>query len=254
MGVAGQVELMGLRFDALTDQQAIAHVLRGVESGRGGWVCTANLEILRRYHDERGLRALVDGASLVLADGLPVVWASRLAGTPLPERVAGSGLLWTLPERAAEEGRSVFLLGGNPGAAEATAVRLLERYPALRVAGTHCPPFGFEKDPRELTRISAALAAGAPDIVFVALGFPKQERLIDALRREHPAAWFIPCGIAFSYVSGEVRQAPLLMQRMGLEWLLRLVQEPRRLVRRYLVNGLPFAVRLAIGAWSVRRS
>lgn len=254
MEATRSVELMGLRFDALSEAQTVDHVLRGLGAGTGGWLCTANLDILRRYDADPSLRPLIRGATLVLADGRPVVWASRLAGTPLPERVAGSSLIWTLPERAAARGRSIFLLGGNPGTAEAAAARLRARFPRLKVAGTSCPPFGFEGDPRELTRLRETLSDAAPDIVFVALGFPKQERLIEMLRPACPASWFVPCGIAFSFVSGEVRRAPRWMQRAGLEWAHRLVQEPRRLSRRYLVDGLPFVARLMVSAAAARRS
>jgi N-acetylglucosaminyldiphosphoundecaprenol N-acetyl-beta-D-mannosaminyltransferase len=186
---------------------------------------------------------------------MPLIWASRLQGTPLPARVAGSDLIWSLTERAAREGCSVFLLGGNPGAAEAAAAEFTRRFPALRVAGHYCPPVGFENDPVQAAAIDAMLAAARPDIVYVGLGAPKQERLITRLRPLLPAAWFLGIGISFSFVTGEVRRAPRWMQVAGLEWAHRLVQEPRRLAKRYLVHGLPFAAKLlAVSAWrGVRR-
>src|SRR6185436_14220357 len=118
--------------------------------------------------------------------------------------------------------RSVFLLGGNPGTADEAARRLRERYPALRVAGTLCPPLGFEHDPAWQERIERTLRAAAPDILFVGLGFPKQAQLIVALQRALPSVWYVGCGITFSFIAGEIARAPVLVQRLGLEWLHRL--------------------------------
>ena len=129
--------------------------------------------------------------------------------------------------------------------------KLTERYPGLRVAGTLSPPFGFEASPEWHERIERALRDAAPDIVYVGLGFPKQERLIVSLRRGFPDTWFVSCGISFSFVSGEIHRAPLLVQRLGLEWMHRLLQEPRRLFRRYLVQGPPFLAELL---WSALRA
>jgi N-acetylglucosaminyldiphosphoundecaprenol N-acetyl-beta-D-mannosaminyltransferase len=190
---------------------------------------------------------------LVVADGMPLIWASRLRGTPLPERVAGSNLIWSLTARAAERGASIFLLGGNPGAAEACAERMRAEYPRVRIAGLMSPPQGFEQDERALDEIVAGLRAAAPDIVYLALGFPKQEELALELAPELPTTWFVGVGISFSFVAGQVQRAPRWMQRAGLEWLHRLAQEPRRLFRRYLVDGLPFAARMFAHALKSRQ-
>jgi len=239
---------MGLDLDRLSEQDTIATTLDGVRSGQGGWVCPTNLDVLRQYVSSADVRDLVGEADLVVADGMPLIWASRIAGVPLPERVAGSSLIWSLPERAASEGISIFLLGGNEGAAEAAAETLRDRHEDLDLIGTFCPPFGFERDPAELAAIDRALTASRPDVVFVGLGFPKQERLIRHLRSAFPKIWFVACGVSFSFVSGEVARAPEWAQRLGLEWVHRMVQEPRRLCRRYLVEGLPFGARLFVSA------
>jgi N-acetylglucosaminyldiphosphoundecaprenol N-acetyl-beta-D-mannosaminyltransferase len=166
--------------------------------------------------------------------------------------VAGSNLLQLVSEQAAQRGLSIFLLGGNPGTAQRAASVLAERYPGLRIAGTCCPPFGFERDPAELARISEVLREARPDIVFVGLGFPKQEKLIEVLRPQHPSAWWLGIGVSFSFVAGEIGRAPAWMQRSGLEWVHRLLQEPRRLARRYLVDDIPFVFRLGASALRAR--
>jgi N-acetylglucosaminyldiphosphoundecaprenol N-acetyl-beta-D-mannosaminyltransferase len=248
------VPLMGLDFAAMSEDGTIDYVLGELADGRGGWVCPANLDVLRQWRGSEDVRELVSRANLVVADGMPLIWASGLQGTPLPERVAGSTLLLTLTAAATAAGSSIFLLGGNPGSAEAAVAKLTELSPDLQIAGTLCPPFGFEEDPEWLARIAWTLEEANPDIVYVGLGFPKQERLIVELQAEMPNTWFVSCGISFSFVSGEVRRAPVMVQRLGLEWLHRLAQEPSRLYRRYLVDGIPFLVRLLSSAITVRLS
>jgi N-acetylglucosaminyldiphosphoundecaprenol N-acetyl-beta-D-mannosaminyltransferase len=246
------VPLMGLDFAAVSARQTIDYVLRGIAQGRGGWICPTNLDVLRQWHQDAEVRELMADADLVVADGMPLLWAGGLQGSPLPERVAGSTLVCTLSAAAAQAGASIFLLGGNPGTAENAVDKLTSQTPGLRVVGTLCPPFGFERDPGFLDRIERSLREAAPDIVYVALGFPKQERLIRELRARFPSVWFMSCGISFSFVAGEIQRAPAILQRLGLEWLHRLVQEPRRLYRRYLLQGVPFLFALLWSALAVR--
>jgi N-acetylglucosaminyldiphosphoundecaprenol N-acetyl-beta-D-mannosaminyltransferase len=241
---------MGLDFAAVSEDETIEHVLGSVTAGRGGWVCPANLDVLRQWRDSAEVRRLVSNADLVVADGMPLIWAGELQGSPLPQRVAGSTLVLSLSAAAANAGASIFLLGGNPGTADAAARSLTDRDPRLRIAGTLCPPRGFEEDAAWLSRIESSLRDASPDIVFVGLGFPKQERLIVSIRERIPRAWFVSCGISFSFLAGEIERAPILMQRLGLEWLHRLVQEPGRLSRRYMLQGVPFFTELL---WSVIR-
>ncbi len=235
---------MGMEIDHVTEHQVVSAIGESLSNGRGGWVITPNLEHLRRFHKEEALQRYFEQADLVLADGMPLVWASRLKGTPLPARVAGSDLIWSVSMEAARRGRSVFVLGGTRQAGWEAARRLQERCPGLRIAGMVYPPHGFESDPQAMDQIVEALEAVKPDIVFVGLGFPKQERVIAFLRERFPQTWFLGIGISIGFVGGQVARAPVWMQRMGLEWLHRLAQEPRRLARRYLLHGLPFAARL----------
>lgn len=245
-GTIPRVVIDGVAFHALTEAQVVAHLLEALDAGRGGWIITANLDILLRTRRDAGFRGWLGEADLVTADGMPIIWASRLQGTPLPQRVAGSAMVWSIAEQAAARGRSLFLLGGMPGAAEGAARVLRARFPALRIAGTHCPPMGFERDPGEMAAIRDRLTAARPDIIYVALGCPKQEALIRTLRGEGvlPASWWIGVGISLSFICGQVRRAPRWMQKLGLEWVHRLAQEPARLARRYLIDGIPYALAL----------
>lgn len=254
---AAGVRLPAIRLDVVdlhvVDQAGcIALVMRELAAGRGGWIATANLDHLWRLRRDPAFARAYAAATLRVADGMPLVWASRWQGTPLPERVAGSDLIHSLTRAAAQHGRSVFFLGGNPGTAERAAAILAEAAPGLRVAGTCCPPFGFERDAAAMAALRTQLAASRADVVFVALGAPKQEFLIETLRATLPQAWWIGVGISFSFVAGEVRRAPRWLQRLGLEWFHRLCQEPRRLARRYLWHGPPCVVRL-FGSALLRR-
>lgn len=242
------VPLMGLDVAALSERDTINYVLDALDGHRGGWICPANLDVLRQWHASPQVRELVAAADLVVADGMPLVWAGELQGSPLPERVAGSSLILSLTAAAADCGASIFLLGGNPGTADAAVTELSRLTPQIRLAGTMCPPFGFDHDPKWLDRIERALIDTEPDIVYVGLGFPKQEHLIVALRERLPSTWFVSCGISFSFVAGEITRAPALMQRLGLEWLHRMAQEPARLYQRYLLYGIPFLIQLMSSA------
>jgi N-acetylglucosaminyldiphosphoundecaprenol N-acetyl-beta-D-mannosaminyltransferase len=245
--------LAGVGFAPVTEEQTVAEVIERLEEGRGGSILPVNLDVLRTATRSPEARELLALADLVVADGQPLVWASRLQGTPLPERVAGSNLIWSLSEAAARAGRSIFLLGGDPGAAELAHQHLQTRAAELRVAGLCCPPYGFEHDPGQRARIVEQLRLAAPDIVFVGLGFPKQERLIGELRPQLPRAWFVSVGVSINFAAGLVPRAPTWMHGLGLEWLHRLFEEPRRLWSRYLVHGLPFAARLLGGSLLARR-
>jgi N-acetylglucosaminyldiphosphoundecaprenol N-acetyl-beta-D-mannosaminyltransferase len=244
-----RMRLMSAPMDVVTEASAVKTIVAAAESGRGHWTITANLDHLRRYQCNVLDRGLIDDADLVVADGMPLIWASRLAGRPLPERVSGSSMIWSICEVASLRRQSVFLLGGDPGVAARAARIFRDAFPALEIAGTACPLVGFENDEQELDRIRKQVVGAAPEIVFVALGFPKQDVLIQILRGSLPRASFLGVGISLSYVTGDLSRAPEWVCALGLEWAHRLSQEPtRRLARRYLVHGLPFAVRLLSSA------
>ncbi|MFT3785624.1 MAG: WecB/TagA/CpsF family glycosyltransferase [Tepidisphaeraceae bacterium] len=235
------VRLTGVDLHSVTEQQAIDHILNELNHGYGGVVVTPNLDHLRRCRSDMNFAALVSETELVVPDGMPLIWASRLQGTPLPQRVAGSDLILSLSGAAAKAGRSIYLLGGAPGTAEGAAEVLRSRYPGIKVVGTYCPPMGFDSDSTQMAKIVDSLQQAKPDIVFVALGSPKQEFLIERIRTTLPQAWWLGVGVSFSFLTGHVQRAPRWVQKIGMEWVHRLVQEPKRLFKRYVMQGLPFA-------------
>lgn len=186
------------------------------------------------------LRKIYSDAALVVPDGISLVYAARILGRPLKERVTGVDLFQGLCGRAAERGLRVYLLGGRPGAAEDAAAKLQSINPGLCIAGTFCPAWGFQLREEGQREVESEILAARPHILFVALGAPKQEYWI----YEHLDRLGVPLamgiGGSFEMVSGATRRAPRWVQAAGMEWLFRLALEPRRLWKRYLIGNLQF--------------
>lgn len=212
----------------------------------GGWVVTATLEHLRQISVNNDVAALIGRADVVVADGMPLVWAATVLGEPLRGRVAGSDLIWGVARRGAERGLRLYLLGGRPEAAKQAGKTLAEAFPGLRICGAWGPAVSGIPSEAEIDAVLSRLVAAEPDVVFVGMGFPKQDYLIDAVRGDLPGAWFVGCGVSLEFVAGIVPRAPAWAQALGIEWLHRLIHEPKRLFARYVVRGLPFALRLAV--------
>ena len=208
-----RIRLMQANLHALTEEQTVELIVEEIKAGEGGWVITHNLDHLRRLRKNRDFRDICAAAEITVADGMPLVWACRLCGEPLPGRVAGSDLIFSLTAAAAASSLSVYLLGGNPGSAEAAVARLRELNPTLKLAGTCCPQPGFERNELIWQEIGEDLRQARPNIVFVGLGSPKQEQFIARMRGILPGTWWLGVGISFSFVCGEVRRAPKWAQR-----------------------------------------
>ncbi len=240
---AKDLQVLGVGIDRLTLQQAVARLEACVESGRPHQVVTVNLDFLRLAQRDRAFQAVLNAAALAVADGAPLVWASRLLGRSLPERVAGVDLVEEAAALAARRGWSLYLLGAAPGVAAAAAAALQQRHAGLQIAGTYSPPFGALSADEEAKMVNAIVAA-QPAFLFVAFGAPRQDRWI----HEHLQTLGVPVcmgvGGTFDIIAGRIPRAPGWMQRAGLEWLYRLRQEPQRLWRRYLLNDLPVFARL----------
>lgn len=240
-----KVELLGARVDGIRLEQAVERVAGFVKSRQPCWVITLNPELLYRAQNEGDLLDLINRADLVTADGVGIVWACRLAGRPVPERVTGIDLMLRLTARAAQEGWRIFLLGGAPGVAGEAAAGLARRYPGLMVAGTYHGYFSSEEEPLVLAQVQQARA----DLLFVALGAPKQERWIARNLAAVGNAAAMGVGGSFDVVAGRVRRAPLWLQRLQLEWVFRLFKEPARW-RRMLV--LPLFVWLVFKKYKLK--
>ena len=223
----------GLPLAVLTRAQAADAVMDLIDAGRPSYFITANLHYAMLTSEVPRLKAINAAAALVLADGAPVVWASRWQDTPVPERVAGSDLIYDLCERAAARGDRLFLLGGAEGVAVEAANRLQARYPGLVIAGTACP------SPEELAgeALLDVIRRAKPDLLLVALGQPKGEFWI----ADHGEALGVPVsvqvGATLDFLAGRVKRAPRWIQKIGMEWSYRMWLEPARLAPRYARNA-----------------
>jgi N-acetylglucosaminyldiphosphoundecaprenol N-acetyl-beta-D-mannosaminyltransferase len=217
---------------------------RFVEQGRPHQIVTVNMDFIRLARKDQEFREVVNRAALAVADGVPVLWCSRLLGQPLPERVTGVDIVEHGAALAAERGYGVFLLGAAAGVAEGAAQVLRRRHPALRIVGTYSPPFGPFTDEEDAHMVRLVRSA-QPQMLFVAFGAPKQDHWIDRHLDELGVPICVGVGGTLDLLAGRLPRAPRWMQSAGLEWVFRLMQEPQRLWRRYLINDLPLFLRIA---------
>jgi N-acetylglucosaminyldiphosphoundecaprenol N-acetyl-beta-D-mannosaminyltransferase len=240
---AVRVGMFGMSVDAVTMDQAVRQIIRWLDEPREGcrFVVTPNVDHAVVLQTNERLRRVYDDAHLVLADGIPLVLASKLLRTPLPERVAGSELVPSLFAAIAHDRRlRCFLLGAAPGVADRAAQVIHARWPGIHVVGTYSPPLGFERDPEEEKKILDLVAAAEPELLVIGLGAPKQELWVHRHFQALPCKVALCVGATIDFIAGEKRQAPVWMRRSGLEWLHRMISEPRRLAGRYAKDAWIF--------------
>jgi N-acetylglucosaminyldiphosphoundecaprenol N-acetyl-beta-D-mannosaminyltransferase len=243
------VSLSGVLVDRVDRVGARAALERFLTDGGRHQIVTVNTDFVRLADRNPAYRSLLNGADLAVADGMPLVWLSRLAGNPLSERVAGIELVDSCCRLAAREGIPLFLLGAGPGVAPAAAHALTARHPGLRVVGTFTPAFGPATAEGDAEMVAKIREAGRC-VLLVAFGAPRQDLFIRSHLQQLDVPIAMGVGCALDIFSGAVRRAPAWMQASGLEWLWRMAQEPRRLWRRYLLQDVPFLFRL--GARTLR--
>lgn len=216
----------------LCRQWAAAHAAH--QNAASHFICVTSVHGIILARDDKSFAEILNAADIATPDGMPVVWALRSFGSQEQQRVYGPTLMLHLCESAAKHGHRIYLYGGCPEALPLLAQRLRDRFPALQIAGTHSPPF------RALTasedaRIQEEILRSEADLLFVGISTPKQERWMYEHRQSFPGVTMIGVGAAFDFHAGCTPQAPLWMQRSGLEWFFRLTTEPARLWRRYLL-------------------
>ena len=235
-----RVRVGKLPIDVVDFEGALDAIDQLVRAGNGGTVFTPNVDhIVMAEHDER-FRQAYEAASLSLVDGTPVLWASRLLRTPLPMKVSGSDLVMPLMERAAERGYRVYFLGGAPGVAEMARQKLQSALPSIQIVGMDAARIDVSGDLNATDDIVERIRSARPDLVLVALGAPKQEIWSQGRLNLLKPAVLIGVGASLDFVAGIQKRAPRWMSSMGVEWLYRLAQEPRRLAGRYLLRDPEF--------------
>lgn len=235
-----RIRIGSLPIDRVTLSDAIRRIDQLVQAGAGGTVYTPNVDHIMVAEEQPEFRAAYERVSLSLVDGMPVVWVSRLLGTPLPERVSGSDLFDPLLALAAQRGWRVYLMGGGPGVAELACRKLCERLPGLRFAGTDAPRVAPDGECAEREQVIERIRRASPDLILVAFGAPKSELFCYKNFAELSPAVMVCVGAAIDFAAGTAKRAPRWMARFGMEWLYRFAQEPRRLAYRYLVRDPRF--------------
>ena len=234
--------LFGIDIDNMRMHDAVDTLRQWVGEDKGcRFVVTPNVDHAVLLEENEQLRSAYDDAHMILADGHPIIWASRLLNQPLPERVAGSELVPALFDSFNEEGDlTVFLLGAAEGVAEVAAKNMQAQWPNVKTVGIYSPPMGFEKDAAETENILQRIADVSPDVVVVGLGAPKQELWVAANADQLKTKVALCVGATIDFLAGEKKRAPVWMQKCGTEWLHRMCSEPKRLVKRYAKDAWIF--------------
>jgi N-acetylglucosaminyldiphosphoundecaprenol N-acetyl-beta-D-mannosaminyltransferase len=247
-----RLDLFGVLIDRVDRETAAARISRFLDRGMPHQILTVNLDFLYLAEQDAEFRATINEADMAVPDGMPLVWLSRLIGTPLAGRITGVELVHESCQLAASRGVGVFFLGGTPEVAAAAAARARVQHPGL-VVQQYAPPFGAIS-PDEDERIVEMIVRARPGFLFVALGAPRQDFWIRAHRERLGVPVAMGVGCVLDLLAGTASRAPAWMQAAGLEWTYRLIREPRRLWRRYLVNDLPLFGRLALMALDRHRT
>lgn len=239
-----RVNVLGVGISVLNLPTALQAIAEALAARRKGYICVTGVHGVSEAQRDPELRRILNRSFLNTPDGMPMVWLGRLRGHREMSRVYGPDLMALVFEFTRQHGYTHFFYGGAPGVAEELKHRMESRYPGVRVVGVFTPPFR-PLNPEEEAALERSLAEAKPDIVWVGLSTPKQEKFMAEYGPRLQATLFFGVGAAFDFFAGRVKQAPRWMQRTGLEWVFRMYCEPRRLWKRYLKNNPLFVIRAA---------
>jgi N-acetylglucosaminyldiphosphoundecaprenol N-acetyl-beta-D-mannosaminyltransferase len=232
-----RITLMGCQVDNLSMEETLGRIEQFIQSGRPHQHVVVNVDKLVKASRDPGLREIINDCALINVDGMPVVWASRLLGKPLKERVAGVDLFEALMRRAGEKGWRVFLLGAREEVVSKVAETYRRKYPKLQLAGYRN---GYWKGEAEEAEVARQVRDSRADLLFVAISSPKKEQFLGRYQAEMKIPFAMGVGGTFDVAIGRVKRAPVWMQKSGLEWFYRFLQEPRRMFRRYFIDDMAF--------------
>lgn len=233
-----RIRFLNSYIDNVTKKEAIQYIEECVEMRKIGHVITPNVDQVVRLEHDPYFKKIYENAELLLADGTPLMWISKLYKTPLKEKICGSDLVPELCNIASKKGYSVFLLGAAEGVAVKAALNLQRKYPGLKIAGTYSPPHGFEKNPNEIEKINRMLLESKADLLFVGMGVPKQDIFIYENMHKYQIPMSFSIGASIDFEAGVQKRAPIWINKLGMEWLYRLICNPRRMFKRYLIDDI----------------
>lgn len=228
-----KINFLNITVDNVTMKEAIEQIEILIKKKKNSYVVTPNLDHIIQLEKDKEFQNVYKNADLVLTDGKPLIWISKLLGTPIKEKISGSDLFPYICKLAANRGFSVFMLGAADGVAKKATDNLKVKYPDLRISGFYSPKFGFENDKDELENVIRVVKKSSPDILVVGLGAPKQEKFIYNFKDTLNVPLSLGLGATIDFEAGTVKRAPKWMQKIGLEWLFRITQDPKRLMKRY---------------------
>lgn len=230
--------LLNTFINNVTMSETVEAIEQMIAADKKSYVVAINVDVVMKIEADPYLKKIVDDADMVLVDGKPLVWISKLHGRPLKAKISGSDLVPLLCEISAKKGYSIFIIGGKDGIAAQARQRLEQKLPGIRIAGTYAPPFGFENDQEELDKINRMISEAHPDLLIACFGCPKQEKWIYENIEKYDAKVSVCAGATVDFLAGNVKRAPKWMSEHGLEWFYRFLQEPRRMFRRYFVDDM----------------
>lgn len=233
-----RMNFLNIEVDNLTMNEAIDRAEELIIKKKPSYVVTPNVDHIVKLEDDKEFQDVYKNADLILTDGMPLIWISKIKGNPIKEKISGSDFFPKLCERAAEKGYSLFLLGAAEGVAAKAAKNLKEKYEGLNIVGTYSPSYGFEKKDDEIKMIIEMINGTKPDILAVGLGAPKQEKFLYKYKNELNVPISLAIGASIDFEAGNINRAPKWMQNWGLEWFYRLCKEPKRMFKRYIIDDL----------------
>lgn len=228
-----RMQFLNTYIDNLTMDEAIKTAENLIKNNAQSYVVTPNIDHIVMLETDAVFRDVYHNASLIITDGQPMIWISKMLGTPIVEKVSGSDFFPRICELAAQKGYSVFILGAAEGVGKMAAQNLCLKYAGLKIVGVCSPEYGFEQSKEKVEKIINMVQSAKPDILAVALGSPKGEKLIYYYKKELNVPLSMQIGATIDFQAGNVRRAPKFMSKMGLEWLFRVFQDPKRLGKRY---------------------
>lgn len=218
--------------------ETIHEIERMIKEKQKSYIVAINVDVVLKIEHDQYLKKITDNADMVLVDGQPLVWISKWHKHPVKARISGSDLVPKMCEVAAKKGYTMYIIGGKEGIAEKAKENLERKLPGIKILGTYAPPFGFEKDQRELKKINAMITEAHPDILIACFGCPKQEKWIYENYHKYDATVSICAGATVDFLAGNIDRAPKWMSDHGLEWFYRFTKEPKRLFKRYFVDDV----------------
>lgn len=233
-----RIKFLNTEVDNLTMNEAVQKIEQLILSKKPSYVVTPNVDHIVKLEKDKEFQEVYKEADLILTDGMPLIWISKMKKTPIKEKVSGSDLFPEVCKLAANKGYKVFLLGAAEGVAAKAAENLKEKYKGLNIVGTYSPSYGFEKNEEEIQQIIKMINEVKPEVLAVGLGAPKQEKFLYNYRNQLNVPVALAIGASIDFEAGNIDRAPEWMQRSGLEWFYRLCKEPKRMFKRYLVDDM----------------